>query len=79
MTINEGQQPVITFIGTNENYEKSVLVSTTSDYMMVTGIQTELYKGTRTSRMENTGTIINPKYEVVETVKRDLTKNLICK
>lgn len=82
MIINEGQQPVITFLSpadSKSTYETTVLVTTTPDYMMVTGIETEQFKVTKTARVENTGTIINPKYETVETVKRELTERVICK
>lgn len=77
--ISEGNQPVIKFYQEKNNYETTVLVTTNDDYTVVTAINTEQYKLTKTTTERNTGTIINPRYEVITEVTKTLSEKLDCK
>lgn len=77
--INAGTQPVIKFYQNKDNYETTVLVTTNADYTVVTDINTEQYIVSKTTVERNTGTIINPNYEVITDVTKTLSEKLDCK
>lgn len=77
--INEGEQPVIKFTRTQDTSEIIAYVTTNDDLTVVTELNTEAYQLTKRSVERNTGTIINPRFEVITEVTKKLTEKLDCK
>lgn len=77
--INEGEQPVIKFTKTQDTTEIIALVTTNDDLTVVTELNTEAFQLTKNTVERNTGTIVNPRFEVITEVYRKLTEKLDCK
>lgn len=72
LTINEAEQPVITFLKLENNEESLVTITTNSDLTVVEGIKS--VTSTLTKTQINVGTITNPRFEekIVKTIKGSL-------
>lgn len=75
MTINQDQQPVLTFKSTEPKSEMIVTVTTNSDLTIVEEIKAVVSSFTKTTK--NVGTIVKPQYK--EIITKNVLSNIKCK